>query len=165
MPDATGKRWYLLQCKPRQASRALEHLERQGYQCLLPRHHIERLYKGQKQQITEPLFPGYLFIHLDRAEDNWLPIRSTRGVSQIISFGGYPTPVPDSVVRELQQPRASLPALVSGDQVSIRDPSLQQLNAIFLEEDGAGRVLLLLKILQRDVVIRVPFNKLETQVK
>lgn len=161
MPDATGKRWYLVQCKPRQASRALVHLERQGYECLLPTHQIEHLHKGQLQQLSEPLFPGYLFIHLDKVEDNWLPIRSTRGVSQIVSFGGNPTPVPDIVINQLANRKASvLPVFSQGDQVLIDDPNLQQLEAIFLSRDGDNRVLLLLNILQRELTISLPIGRL-----
>lgn len=35
----------------------------------------------------ESLFPGYLFIQLDQLNDNWHPIRSTRGVNQLVTFG------------------------------------------------------------------------------
>ncbi|WP_281688443.1 transcription/translation regulatory transformer protein RfaH [Pseudomonas citronellolis] len=161
MPDTTGKRWYLVQCKPRQAPRALEHLERQGYECLLPRHQIERLHKGQLQLFNEPLFPGYLFIHLDKVDDNWLPIRSTRGVSQIISFGDRPTPVPDSVISQLINKEVPvLPALLKGDRIFIDDSNLQQLEAIFLSKDGDNRVLLLLNILQRELIISFPIDRL-----
>lgn len=159
MPEATGKQWYLIQCKPRQDMRALEHLERQGYQCLLPTHELERLHKGKRQQLTEPLFPGYLFIHLDRVDDNWLPIRSTRGVNQIVSFGGRPTPVPDSVLGQLaNRDSTAAPLLSPGDRVFINEPGLEALEAIFLEPDGEGRVLLLLKLLQRDLTVKVPLS-------
>ncbi|MCL6688664.1 transcription/translation regulatory transformer protein RfaH [Pseudomonas sp. R3.Fl] len=161
MPDATGKRWYLIQCKPRQDRRALEHLERQGYQCLLPLHSVERLQKGKLQQTEEPLFPGYLFIHLDKVDDNWLPIRSTRGINQIVSFGDRPTPVPDQVIGKLfNAPTALLPALVKGDQVLIDDANLNQLEAIFLCRNGNERVLILLNILQREVTISLPIERL-----
>jgi len=158
MPDATGKRWYLVQCKPRQASRALEHLERQGYECLLPMHQIERLHKGQLQQLSEPLFPGYLFIHLDKVEDSWLPIRSTRGVNQIVSFGGSPAIVPESVVLALRQDISVKPALVSGDRVFVTAAN-QLLEAIFLNESGNGRILLLLNLLQREHTIEVSLHQ------
>ncbi|CDF82559.1 hypothetical protein PKB_1194 [Pseudomonas knackmussii B13] len=162
MPDATGKQWYLIQCKPRQDMRALEHLERQGYPCLLPTHQIERLQKGKLQQLSEPLFPGYLFIHLDRVDDNWMPIRSTRGVNQIVSFGGRPTPVPEAIVTKLQSPHTNvLPALIAGDRVVLNDTSLQQIEAIFLEKNSDGRVLLLLSLLQREVVVSVPLTQVQ----
>jgi transcriptional antiterminator RfaH len=167
MPDATGKCWYLVQCKPRQAPRALEHLERQGFQCLLPLHHIQRRHKGQLKQVVEPLFPGYLFINLDKVDDNWLPIRSTRGVSHIVSFGGRPTTVPLSVIERLLQldtEPANNPPLASGDRVSIVTPGLEQVDAIFLEHDGEGRVLLLLQLLQRQVHTRVPLSWIEKEL-
>jgi len=162
MPDATGKRWYLVQCKPRQTSRALENLERQQYKCLLALHQVERLHNGDLLRLHEPLFPGYLFIYLDKVEDNWLPIRSTRGVSQIVSFGGRPTPVPDSVISQLSHPRLNhTPTLTMGDKVSIKEAGLNQLEAIFLEKDGQGRVLLLLNLLQREVLVKAPIHRLE----
>lgn len=162
MPDATGKRWYLVQCKPRQAPRALEHLERQAYECLLPMHHIERLRKGQLQKLSEPLFPGYLFIRLDKVEDNWSPIRSTRGVNQIVSFGGHPTPVADTIISDLATKATSMePALSKGDHILIDAPNLKPLDAIFLCRDGESRVLLLLNILQREVVTRLPVTYLK----
>lgn len=160
MPDATGKRWYLIQCKPRQDMRALEHLERQGYQCLLPRHIVERLQKGKLLQLSESLFPGYLFIHLDRVDDNWLPIRSTRGVNQIVSFGGRPTPIPAAIMNQLlAREIITKPALSMGDRVAINDPGLQQIEAIFLEKSSNERVLLLLNLLQREVVVSIPLNR------
>jgi len=166
MPEATGKRWYLVQCKPRQDRRALEHLERQNYHCLLPLHSVERLQKGKLQQSDEPLFPGYLFIHLDKVEDNWLPIRSTRGVNQIVSFGGRPTPVSDHIIDKLVNTQAPiLPAFSKGDRLLIDDPNLQQLEAIFLCKDGDERVLLLLKILQRELTISFPVNRLRRKIE
>lgn len=162
MPDATGKQWYLIQCKPRQDLRALEHLERQGYHCLLPTHHVERLQNGKLQRLAEPLFPGYLFIHLDRVDDNWLPIRSTRGVNRIVAFGGCPASVPEAIVTKLQSTNTSVaPALVAGDRVALNDPNLQQIEAIFLEKNGDERVLLLLTFLQREVVVSVPLAQVQ----
>lgn len=69
--------------------------------------------------------------------------------------------MPDAVVAELQQPRKIPPALESGDRVVIRDSNLQQLDAIYLEYNGAGRVLLLLTLLQREIIIKAPLNRLE----
>ncbi|OBP11910.1 MULTISPECIES: transcription/translation regulatory transformer protein RfaH [unclassified Pseudomonas] len=162
MPDATGKRWYLIQCKPRQASRALEHLERQGYECLLPLYFVERPQKGKLCRIEEPLFPGYLFIFLDKVEDNWLPIRSTRGVNQIVSFGGIPAPIPEYIIEELiALPRPTLPALIEGDRVKIDIPNFRSLDAIFISKDGNERALLLLSILNRELVISISSNSLK----
>src|ERR1700722_13245752 len=86
-------RWYLVQCRARQENRAQEHLERQGFDCYRPLYESECIRRGRKQSETVGLFPGYLFIRLDHTNDNWAPIRSTRGVVQIVRFNNYPLPI------------------------------------------------------------------------
>lgn len=160
MSEVTGKHWYLVQCKPRQDLRALEHLERQGYQCLLAMHQVELLCNGQLKKSNELLFPGYLFIHLDKVEDNWLPIRSTRGVNQIVGFGGYPTIVPDTIIDRInQRDMTPAPALIEGERVHLDQPNLNQLDAIFIARDGDERVMLLLNILRRKITVSVPISR------
>ena len=55
--------WLLLQVKPRQEMRALENLERQQAQCYCPLIQVEKLSRGKRIQVEEPLFSGYLFIN------------------------------------------------------------------------------------------------------
>ena len=77
--------WYLLQCKPRQDERAHLNLMQQNYQVFHPQLVSERVIRGKRQRVQESLFPGYLFIQLSR-DDNWAPLRSTRGVSRFVEF-------------------------------------------------------------------------------
>src|SRR4029077_10510548 len=95
-------RWYLVQCKSRREERALEHLERQGFECYRPFYETERIRRGRKHLTRAALFPGYLFIRLDRIHDNWLPICSTRGVIQIVRFDDYPMPVADVIIQQIR---------------------------------------------------------------
>jgi hypothetical protein len=53
----TQRRWYVVQCKPRQDCRALEHLARQGFHCCIPALHVEKLQHGRVIEVEEPLFP------------------------------------------------------------------------------------------------------------
>lgn len=161
MQATEERRWYLVQCKPRQEFRALEHLQQQGFECLLPMHQIERLRNGQWRCLKEPLFPGYLFIELDTLRHNWMPIRSTRGVSQVVRFGTNPLSVPPSLINRLRH--HSPPTeheLKPGDKVTVGGSNGDGMEAIFLSKDGTNRVLLLLKILQREVRISVPTDRL-----
>ncbi|MCP1647234.1 transcription/translation regulatory transformer protein RfaH [Pseudomonas nitroreducens] len=156
MQATNEKRWYLVQCKPRQDFRALEHLQHQGYECLLPTRQIERLRNGQWNHQEEPLFPGYLFIELDTLQDNWMPIRSTRGVSQIVRFGSIPLPVPNHIISGLRYRDQPLEQeLQPGDKVIVDWSGTKGMEAIFLAKDGTERVLLLLNVLQREVQVSV----------
>ncbi|MGE4474982.1 MAG: transcription/translation regulatory transformer protein RfaH [Stutzerimonas sp.] len=155
MTATAQPRWYLVQTRPRQEARAEENLQRQSFECYRPL--IER---GQGS--SEPLFPGYLFIRLDHLQDNWYPIRSTRGVARIVAFGGQPTPVQDALIGELRErverhARQRTPAAFkAGDRVQVSGDSFHDLEAIFVAPDGEQRSVILLNLLQRQQKVRVP---------
>lgn len=154
-------RWYLVRCKAREEDRALMHLQRQGFECYRPVCERESVRHGKRRVCREALFPGYLFIRLDRVHDNWLPISSTRGVLQIVRFAEYPLPVPDEIIDEIRgrvdgQPRE--PYFRAGDRVVITQGSFCGIQAIFLASDGDERVVLLLSILQREHEVNFPMG-------
>ncbi|TLP78391.1 transcription/translation regulatory transformer protein RfaH [Pseudomonas nitroreducens] len=157
MQAVEEKRWYLVQCKPRQDLRALANLRQQHYECLLPMRQVERISQGTLQLRSEPLFPGYLFIELDTLQDNWMPIRSTRGVSQIVRFDSQPLPVPSTVIEGVRSHTAAVTRLLqSGDRVRISTSGSFGVEAIFEAKDGTERVILLLNLLQRESRVSVP---------
>jgi transcriptional antiterminator RfaH len=154
-------RWYLIHCKPWEDERALEHLERQNYECYRPVRQIERLRNGQKVLISESLFPRYLFIHLSSVDDNWYPIRSTRGVQQLVTCNQKPVAVRDEIIDGIRlrlgqvQPE---PLLKPGERVVITEAPFSQVEAIFVANEGDERVVLLLNILQKDQRLTFPIT-------
>ena len=114
-----ARTWYLVQSKPRNEARALENLLRQGYETYLPLIEVERLQRGKLLKKEEPLFPRYLFLHLEEGNDNWGPIRSTLGVAGMVRFGQTYAAVPDLVIDGIcERPRAIKETLfVPGDVV------------------------------------------------
>lgn len=102
--------WYLVHTKPRQEKCALENLQRQGYKCYLPSIPFEKLRQGLIVVADEPLFPRYLFIRLGQGDSakSWAPIRSTRGVSRLVSFGIEPARVDDGLIKLLRTQEASV---------------------------------------------------------
>jgi transcriptional antiterminator RfaH len=158
-------RWYLIQCKPRQDSRAEENLIRQAFKCYRPTQQIERIQRGRRTTLVESLFPGYLFIQLDQLNDNWHPIRSTRGVNQLVTFGKQPIAVADELIAQLRQQLSEKPpetlALQPGDSVRINSGSFKELEAIFLARDGAERIIILLQLLHREHTLSIPIGAIE----
>ena len=140
----TPPRWHLVYTKPREERRALEHLRRQDYECYLPERPVERMRDGHRCIVTEPLFPRYLFIRLAPGTSNWLPIRSTRGVSTIVRFGNRQGEV---AVRPLFETGARLVA-VEGPFAGVQ--------TLYLEPDGDTRVRVLLEILGSEQRVSLP---------
>lgn len=151
--------WYLLQSKPRQTERAQENLSNQGYQCFMPTAQVERVQQGKRVFVTEPLFPGYLFIQLNNLTDNWSPIRSTRGVARLVAFNGEPQPVRECVMETLFE-RSRQPLVIEsftpGDTVRITEGPFANLEAIFQAYSGEERVIILLTLLQQPQRLQLP---------
>jgi transcriptional antiterminator RfaH len=160
--EGTDPNWYLIQCKPREDDRALENLERQEFECYRPIYERERVRQRRRILTRAPLFPGYLFIRLDRLNDNWLPICSTRGVVRIVRFAGEPLPVADEIIEEIRRRIDGHPIrepyLNAGDRVMITDGSFSGIQGIFMTSDGDERVILLLNILHTEQRLSFPIE-------
>ena len=149
------KHWYAIHTKSRQEVTAAENLRRQAFEVYLPNIKQSRRYRGQWREKIEPLFPRYLFIRLHLGEDNIAPIRSTHGVTKLISFSGQPTTVPDTFIDALIQASDLDTGLLdpekdlfqAGVTVTIMDGPLHGLEAIFKVHDGEQRSFILLDIL------------------
>jgi len=164
-------RWYLLASKPRQEERAQLNLKQQGYDTYLPQVRREKRRSGKSNINTEPLFPRYLFIRLDRENDNWAPIRSTYGVSGLVGFGNRHTsyiPIPDAVGQELKahEDENGLHSLEraewfsEGDCVHITSGPFSNINGIFVMEDGLHRSMVLIEMLGKQQHITVESGQL-----
>lgn len=158
-----GRDWYLVQCKVGETLRALENLENQHYQCFMPLMRVEKIRNRKRIIVEEPLFPGYLFIHLDQLLDDWQPIRSTRGVTRLVAFGGMPLAVDQAFINELQSrcsKQKAMQALRKGEKVRITEGPFRELEAVFESFDGDERVVLLLSLLHRQQRLVVPVSSI-----
>lgn len=162
-PEDSPKAWYLIQCKSRQDERAEENLLRQGYVCYRPKHRRQRLVRGVRQTLEESLFYGYLFIQLS-LEENWAPLRSTRGLLRVVGFGGKPLAIDERIIYQLQQHACTTmvgrPFLSPGEKVRIAGGPFAEVEAIFQSMDGDERVVLLLNLLHREQKIQMPLDNI-----
>jgi len=154
--------WYAIHTKARQEHIAVDNLQRQDYETFLPLIRQSRHRRGRWREVTEPLFPGYLFTRLDLGSDNIAPIRSTRGVAGLVRFGGRHIPVPGDLVENLIAIQDDMDGLIctatlfqSGDRVAIASGPLAGLEGIFLAASGKERVSLLLDFLGKQQRIDV----------
>ena len=154
--------WYLIHTKIRQERVALENLERQGFACFLPTILAEKLRRGVLQVVQEPLFPRYLFIRLGTGVESqsWAPIRSTLGVSRLVTFGQTPAKIHDELIAQLQvktdSAEVQLRHFEPGEKVVVTDGPFVGVEAIYQMADAEGRVMVLLNILSKQVKLSVP---------
>jgi len=161
-PETNHQAWYVVHTKPRQEARALENLQNQGFNCFLPTMQVQKLRNQKVQTITEPMFSRYLFIQLDDATQNWSPIRSTLGVSKLVSFGPQPAKVPSEFVAFLQEaPQTTLERMFTpGDSVQVASGPLQGLEGQYMSHDGEARAFVLVDLLGQPQKLRMTLESL-----
>jgi len=148
--------WYLVHTKPRQERCALQNLAQQGYECYLPFITVEKLRQGALAVVEEPLFPRYLFIRLDDSTSGkgWGPIRSTRGVSRLVTFGTEPARLDARLVEQIRAREGSnkpQPLFVPGERVQVIQGPFAGLEAIYQMTEGENRVMVLIELLSKPV--------------
>mgnify|MGYP004707913713 FL=1 len=156
--------WYVAQTQFAQEKRAQQHLGNQGVTCFLP------LYTAQvitpmkfgspaiKTATPQALFPGYIFVRFDPEVIHTTTIKSTRGVSSLISFGGLPSAVPDEVVERLKSHDCLSPepdAPVHGDRVEVLSGVFEGLEGVWHEPNGTKRAMLMLTLMNREMKLEM----------
>jgi transcriptional antiterminator RfaH len=156
------ERWYVAETHPNAEAKALAHLERQGFTTYLPQYGKLRRHARRTDEVRAPLFPRYLFVRMDVARAAWRAIRSTIGVSRLVSQGDAPAPVPEGVVEEIRQ-REDDRGLVRIEPRYRPGQKLRILTGAFADQVGLfecasdeRRVVLLLELLGRRLQVRVP---------
>ncbi|MDR5899525.1 transcription/translation regulatory transformer protein RfaH [Halomonas vilamensis] len=163
--QASRPSWYVIQCKGGESFRAAENLANQGYDVFHPVMNIPRKRNGKLITLSEPLFPYYLFIRLDQIVSNWRPLRSTRGVLRLITFGNMPIPVADALIDAIKthphQQKGIHDYFSPGDKVTITEGPFKELAAIFKHTKGEERAIVLLNMLQRPQAIEISVHQLK----
>ena len=154
--------WYVIHTKPRQEHRALLNLQQQGYNCYLPLLAVEKLRQGALMVVQEPLFPRYLFIQLDtgHAGQSWGPIRSTLGVSRLVTFGMEPATIHSELVEQLRSLHATVCASPQrlfnhGDLVQIKEGPFAGIEGVYQMDDGDRRAMVLIELLSKPSALAI----------
>ena len=160
--NSLTENWYLIHTKPRQEQRALINLAQQGYQCYLPMITLEKLGRGRLNLVEEPLFPRYLFICLDNSRhgQNWAPIRSTIGVSGMVTFGSTPAKIDAGLIAFLHNQQEVLNEtperlFQKGEVLLVSDGPFSGLEAIYQMPSGDNRAMILIEFMGKSAQMQI----------
>lgn len=163
--------WYLLQSKPRSEFKAAQELENQGYEVFLPVIEAQKIKANRTEMVIEPLFSRYLFIRLNQTSHNWSPIRSTKGVSQIVRFAGEPAKLTEALIAQLREFMCALPVknpFHIGDAVLVQQGPFQGLSGVFQKlrtlPNGEARAMVLIELLGKPQLLELEPEQLKVLV-
>ncbi len=146
--------WHVVHTKPRAEARALENLERQGFEVFLPMITLQKVRRAKLASITEPMFSRYLFLRTTPRMEDLSVVRSTLGVSQLVRFGTVTAKVPHAWVEAMRvQPAVQETMHKPGDKVLLADGMLKGLEAVYMHTDGEMRAMVLIDLLSKPHLI------------
>lgn len=162
--------WYVAQTRPRQEAIAELNLQRQGFTCYLPRLTQPKRVRGRWQDVTEVLFPGYIFIHLDLEQGHIAPLFSTKGIKTLVRFGTHYRPFAQHGIDYLQQQEALRATATTeqttpfqeGEDVQILEGPLAGLKAVFQCSKARDRVQVLIHILGTEKAVELPADSVSS---
>ncbi len=160
------KSWYALHTKVNYEKKVAYFLLQRQIETYLPEMSSDK--RGMER--IHPLFPGYLFMHLDLDTANPAHWQWTPGLRRIVAYGDEPIPVPLEVIDLIQHQVSELASANNrpvytfrpGDTVRIKNGPFSDLLAVFDKASTPGsRVQILLTVLNRSVRIRLDGSDLE----
>ena len=112
--------------------------------------------------VDQALFPRYLFIRLGQGPtaQSWSPIRSTKGVSRLVTFGTAPAKVGDALIMLLRNQEALVQAepdrlFRPGERVRITAAPFVDIEGIYQMTDADRRVMVLIELISKPVKIHL----------
>jgi len=162
MDNSDKKEWFVVSSKHHREEFAQFHLRLKGLETFFPRLMLPRF--SYKTKRIVPLFPNYLFVHMNLTTD-YDQVRWAPGVKSFVHFGGSPIPLQDEIAENLLRQadgEGIIPAhsdLKIGQEVQIRGgPFDGVIGVIQRTPDAKGRVRLLMKLLSRRIAVEVPVH-------
>jgi transcriptional antiterminator RfaH len=153
-------RWYLAYTRPNSERKAEFNLNAQGFVTFLPQ--IEKTIRHARRLTTvrRPLFPRYLFVRFDVAQDRWLSVNGTIGVSRLVMQEARPIAVPVGVVEVLRThsnggvTRLDF-SMKEGQRVRILSGPFADFTATLARLDEGRRVQVLLEMMGTEIPVSV----------
>lgn len=151
--------WYAVQVKRNHERLTETHLEHRDYQTFLPTYRSRRRWSDRVKELDMPLFPGYLFCHMDPARR--LSVLTSPGVVRVVGIGKTPVPVPDQEINSIRAiVESKLQAgpcafLQLGEQVRIGYGPLRGLTGLLLAIENQHRLVVGVTLLRRSVAVNI----------
>jgi transcription antitermination factor NusG len=151
--------WYALYTRHQHEKTVAHLLTGKGFETFLPLYTAFHRWKNGVQQLSLPLFPGYVF--LQSPVERWLPVLTTPGIHSIVGFGGTPAMIPRSEIEAIRRVIESPvnaephPFIKCGDRARIIAGPLQGLEGVLLRKKNQWKFLLSVEMLERSVAVEV----------
>src|SRR5579859_313328 len=148
--------WYAVYTRSRHEKSVADHCGQRGVTAFLPLYNVQRRWKQRRAEVSLPLFPSYLFVHI--ALRDRLRILGMPGILSLVSFNNTPVMVPEAQIECLKQATTLGRAepyvyLHSGRRVRVTSGPLAGLEGIVIQIKNRVQVIVSFEWMARSVAI------------
>lgn len=118
---------------------------------------------GQKKEVAERLFPGYVLVKMKLDDTTWAAVRHTAGVTGFVGLGAKPTPLPEkeveSILKFMKMEAPKFEAKFSvGEVIKITEgPFADFMGKVEAIDEEKGKVRVLVSIFGRETPVELDF--------
>jgi transcription antitermination factor NusG len=161
-----SREWLAVHTWSCQEKRVARHLSVRNVEFFLPLYRrISHWKNGLRVPIESPLFPGYIFVKIERKER--FRILELAGTHSIVGTPHEPTPLPSAEIEMLRERIHLLGAephsyLNVGDRVNVRSGPLNGMSGIVVRRRNGCRLVVSLALIMKSIAVEVDERDLET---
>jgi transcription antitermination factor NusG len=157
--------WYAAYTRANHERRAAQELAERGVEHFLPQYQSRRKWKDREVELSQPLFPGYVFVRI--ALEQKLRVLQAPGVACLVSFAGRPAVVPAEEFARIQEllNRKILatphPYLNVGRRARVLEGPFAGLEGIVIRRNKRNRLVISLDLIARSIAVELGEANLE----
>jgi transcription antitermination factor NusG len=165
MGAAIDRNWYAVYTLPQHEKSALKQLDVRDIESFLPTYETVRVWKNrQRVKIILPLFPTYLFVHINSRER--MKVLQSPGVLDIVGNSRGSVPLSDAEVEFLRsdfcrQRIQPYHDFAIGERVRIRRGVMQGLQGTLVRKSNGTRFVLTLELINQHAAIQIDAEDVE----
>ena len=166
--DAAVQNWYALHVRSRHEFVATSELGQKGVEVFLPSVSKQSRWKDRTKVVAFPLFPGYVFVRIVQAAEEFLKVIKTRGAVHFICLTpGHPTPVANDEIdalRTMLHSGASFdvyPRLTPGARVQVTRGPLAGVQGVLARRENGHEFCVNIDLLGRSVGLKINAEDIE----
>lgn len=160
-------KWFAIQTRARHEKKVDVQLQEKGVVSFLPLSSQIHQWSDRQKMVHQPLFSGYLFVHISDSPEGRKAVLTTSGVCWFVGNRGTGLPIPDKQIQDIQTvltnaaPYSSIPYIRTGQRVRIRGGCLDGIVGILIAKDSDRTVVVSVELVRRSLAVRIDGYDLE----
>jgi transcription antitermination factor NusG len=159
--------WFAIQTRSRSEKKVASQFEAKGIEVFLPLLSELHSWSDRRKLVHQPLFPGYVFVHIAQSPESRPPILNTMGVCGFVGARGVGLPIPEKEILDVRTVVTNpvsftpYPFLRVGQRVRVRGGCLDGIEGTLLSRETDHSLVVSIQLLRRSVAVRIDGYDLE----